>query len=288
MRLRVGCEFEYASPGQVPMVMLVRPQAGPEQQIEYESRWTEPQVSVADYVDSFGNSCWRFMAPSGEFRIRYDALVIVSGQPDTVVPNAPLIGVADLPDAALVYTLPSRYIQSDLLVPLAWELFGATQPTWSRVQAVCDWVHTNVSYETGSSDPTVTAMDVLQRRVGVCRDFALLATGLCRALNIPARYTFGYLPDVGVDPPDIAMDFHAWFEAYLGGRWYSFDARHNVPRIGRVVVGHGRDVVDVAMATQYAATSLTAMTVWADEVQHAQPLLDDADELEAASRAAAP
>jgi transglutaminase-like putative cysteine protease len=288
MRLRVGCEFEYASPGQVPMLMLVRPQAGPEQQIEYESRWTEPQVSVADYVDSFGNSCWRFTAPSGEFRIRYDALVIVSGEPDIVVPNAPLIGVADLPDAALVYTLPSRYIQSDLLVQPAWELFGATQPTWSRVQAVCDWVHTNVNYETGSSDPTVTAMDVLQRRVGVCRDFALLATGLCRALNIPARYTFGYLPDIGVEPPDIAMDFHAWFEAYLGGRWYSFDARHNVPRVGRVVVGHGRDAVDVAMATQYAATSLTAMTVWADEVQRAQPLLDDADELEAASRAAAP
>ena len=151
-------------------------------------------------------------------------------------------------------------------MPIAWELFGQTEPTWARVQAICDWVHTSITYQTGSSGPSMTAMDILDRRVGVCRDFALLATGLCRAMNIPARYTFGYLPDIGVEPPDIPMDFHAWFEAYLGGRWYSFDARHNEPRIGRVVVGHGRDAVDVAMATQYAATCLKNMIVWADEL----------------------
>jgi len=284
MRLRVGCEFTYSAEGPVPMLMLVRPQPGPDQRIEYESRWTEPQVSVVDYVDSFGNTCWRFTAPAGAFRIRYDALVAVSGAPDEVVPDAPLVGIADVPDAMLVYTLPSRFIQSDLLVPVAWELFGATEPSWARVQAICDWVHSQVSYRTGSSDPSVTAMDVFQRRVGVCRDFALLATGLCRAMNIPARYTFGYLPDIGVEPPDIPMDFHAWFEAYVGGQWYSFDARHNVPRVGRVVVGHGRDAVDVAMATQYAATRLNGMSVWADEVEHASEAMGDADELEAASR----
>lgn len=282
MRIRVGCEFEYSSEGEVPMVMLVRPHACQEQRIDYESRWLDPNVHVREYVDSFENTCWRFTAPAGPFKIRYDALVDVSGKPDALVPDAPLHAVNDLPDAALVYTLPSRYIQSDLLVPLAWDLFGATEPTWARVQAICDWVHVNVNYATGSSHPSVTAMDVFERKIGVCRDFALLATGLCRAVNIPARYTFGYLPDIGVEPPDIPMDFHAWFEAYLGGAWYSFDARHNVPRIGRVVVGHGRDAVDVAMATQYAATTLTNMTVWADEVSHTDAPMHDADELEAA------
>jgi transglutaminase-like putative cysteine protease len=143
-------------------------------------------------------------------------------------------------------------------------------------------VHANIAYESGSSDPTVSAMDVYERRIGVCRDFALLATGLCRAINIPARYTFGYLPDVGVEPPETPMDFHAWFEAYLGERWYTFDARHNIPRIGRIVTGRGRDAVDVAMATQYGSGTLSMMSVWAEEVLGNRPLDDDADELAAA------
>jgi transglutaminase-like putative cysteine protease len=281
-RLRVGCEFEYESDSPVPMLMLVRAQPDGEHQTLYESRWTEPRVPVREYVDVFGNSCWRFVAPTGRFRIRYDALVAISREPDLVVPDAPLVAVEDLPDSTLVFTLASRYIQSDLLVARAWELFGSTPPTWARVQAVCDWVHANIAYETGSSDPSITAMDVFERRVGVCRDFALLATGFCRALNIPARYTFGYFPDIAVEPPDVPMDFHAWFEAYLGGRWYSFDARHNVPRIGRVVIGRGRDAVDTALCTQYGASRLNAMTVWSDEVPIEPGRDDDADELEAA------
>jgi transglutaminase-like putative cysteine protease len=282
MRIRVGCEFDYASEVPVPMLMLVRAQPDGEQQTLYESHWTEPKILVREYVDGFANHCWRFTAPTGRFIIRYDALVGISSKPDEVVPDAPLTPVEDLPDATLVYTLPSRSIQSDLLVPMAWELFGATPATWQRVQAVCDWVHTNVRYETGNSAPTITAMDVLERRVGVCRDFALLATGFCRALNIPARYAFGYLPDIAVQPPDTPMDFHAWFEAYLGDRWYTFDARHNEPRIGRVVIGRGRDAVDVAMTTQYGSARLDAMTVWADEVAEDATPDDDADELEAA------
>jgi transglutaminase-like putative cysteine protease len=282
MRLRVGCEFEYESEVPVPMLMLVRAQPDGEHHTLYESRWTDPEVPVREYVDAYDNHCWRFVAPQGRFRIRYDALVAIAGEPDPVVPDAPLIRVEDLPDSTLVYTLASRYIQSDLLVQTAWDLFGHTPPTWARVQAVCDWVHTNINYETGSSDPTVTAMDVYERRVGVCRDFALLATGLCRALNIPARYTFGYFPDIAVEPPDVPMDFHAWFEAYLGNRWYTFDARHNVPRIGRVVIGRGRDAVDVAMTTQYGSSRLNQMTVWSDEVAAEPPHDDDADELEAA------
>jgi transglutaminase-like putative cysteine protease len=285
MRIRVGCEFDYASDAPVAMLMLVRAQPDAEQHTLYESRWTEPRIPVREYVDGFANTCWRFTAPAGQFRIRYDALVDISAKPDQVAPDAALTPVDDLPDATLVYTLPSRFIESDMLVTTAWDLFGQTPPTWQRVQAVCDWVHTNVRYEMLGTDPTVTAADVFERRVGVCRDFALLATALCRALNIPARYTFGYLPDIAVQPPDGPMDFHAWFEAYVGERWYAFDARHNVPRIGRVVIGRGRDAVDVAMGTQYGSTRLNSMTVWADEVAADAPRDDDADELEAAELA---
>jgi transglutaminase-like putative cysteine protease len=286
MRVRIGCEFDYESLGPVPMLMLVRAQPDGEHHTLYESRWTAPEVPVHEYVDAFDNHCWRFVAPAGRFRIRYDALVDIDGEPDPVVPDAPLVRVEDLPDSALVFTLASRYVESDLLIQTAWDLFGSTPPTWARVQAVCDWVHTNVVYETGNSGPTITAMDVFERRVGVCRDFALLAVAFCRALNIPARYTFGYLPDIAVEPPDVPMDFHAWFEAYLGGRWYTFDARHNVPRIGRVVIGRGRDAVDVAMATQYGSSRLNSMTVWSDEVAAETSLDEDADELEAEESAA--
>ena len=287
MRLRVGCEFGFLSDAPVPMVMLVRAHPRGEHQTLYESRWTDPRIPISEYIDGFDNLCWRFVAPTGRLRVRYDALVAITGEPDPVVLEAPLVPVEHLPDSTLVFTLPSRYIQSDLLVPMAWELFGSTPPTWARVQAVCDWVHANIGYETNSSNPTITAMDVYERRIGVCRDFALLATAFCRALNIPARYTFGYFPDIAVEPPDVPMDFHAWFEAYLGDRWYPFDARHNVPRIGRVVIGRGRDAVDVAMATQYGSSRLDTMNVWADEVANTEPTPppnDDADELEAAER----
>src|ERR1700694_645077 len=282
MRLRVGCEFDYQSASPVPMLTLVRAQPDGEHQTLYERRWTEPEIPVREYVDVFGNYCWRFVAPPGRFRIRYDALVAISREPDMVVPDAPLVPVDELPDSTLVYTLASRYIQSDLLVGQAWELFGWTPPTWARVQAVCDWIHANITYETGNTAPTITAVDVLERRVGVCRDFALLATGFCRALNIPARYTFGYFPDIAVEPPDVPMDFHAWFEAYVGDRWYSFDARHNVPRIGRVGIGRGRDAIDVALPTQYGNSRRNSMVVCSDEVTGDPPRDGDADELEAA------
>jgi transglutaminase-like putative cysteine protease len=269
------------------MLMMVRAQPHGDQRTLYESRWTEPRIAVREYVDAFDNHCWRFTAPAGPFRIRYDAVVATSSEPDLVVPDASLVPVEDLPDPTLVYTLASRYIQSDLLVSQAWDLFGGTPPTWQRVQAICDWVHANVTYGTEGNSPSITAVDVFERRIGVCRDFALLAVAFCRALNIPARYTFGYLPDIAVDPPDVPMDFHAWFEAYIGDRWYAFDARHNEPRIGRVVIGRGRDAIDVALVTQYGATTLNSMTVWSDEVTDTQPRDDDADELEAAERSRA-
>jgi transglutaminase-like putative cysteine protease len=222
--------------------------------------------------------------------IRYDALVEAPRTPDPVHPDLPLTPVEDLPDDALVFTLPSRFAQSDLLMDTAWELFGATPPTWARVQAICDWVHHSVRFQMGSTGPRSSAVDVYESRVGVCRDFALLSVTFCRALNVPARYCFGYLPDIDVEPPDVPMDFHSWFEAFVGGQWWTFDARHNTPRVGRVLIGRGRDVTDVALSTAYGTARLDGMEVWAEEVAADDPLgpvpEEDADALEAAERGA--
>jgi transglutaminase-like putative cysteine protease len=256
VQVRVGCEFVYDTAGPVPMLMLVRARPDGTHRLVYESHWLQPEIPLHEYFDSFGNACWRFTTPGGPLTLRYDALVEIDGEPDPVRPEARQLLVQDLPDDVLVFTLPSRYVESDLLMDAAWELFGQTSPGWQRVQAVCDWVHANVRYQTGSSSPRTTAADVYRDRVGVCRDFALLPVAFCRALNIPARYTFGYLPDIAVEPPDVPMDFHAWFEVYLDGGWYTFDARHNEPRIGRVIIGRGRDAVDVALTTSYGAARL--------------------------------
>jgi len=246
--------------------MLVRARADAQHRRLYESRWIEPTLPFREYDDVFGNPCWRLSLPPGSSSVRYDAIVEVSGDPDLVIPDAPLVPVDDLPDDVLQFTLPSRYVPSDLLLDDAWRLFGNTPPTWARMQAICDWIHTNIEARTGSSRPSTTALDIYQQRAGVCRDFALMGVAMCRAMNIPARYTFGYLPDIAIEPPDIPMDFHAWFEAYLGGAWHTFDARHNIPRIGRVKVGHGRDVADVALVTAYGSANLASMIVWADEI----------------------
>jgi len=206
------------------------------------------------------------MMPTGEQVWHYDAIVEVSGELEPYVPDAIQLPVEQLPDETLVYTLPSRFCLSDVLSDQAWSLFGNTEPGWARVQAICDWVHTNIRFQYGTSTPTTTSADVCAQGVGVCRDFAHLAITFCRAMNIPARYAFGYLPDINVAPVDAAMDFCAWFEAYLGDRWYTFDARNNERRIGRVLIGRGRDALDVAMVTSYGSPRLQSMTVWADEV----------------------
>jgi transglutaminase-like putative cysteine protease len=170
-----------------------------------------------------------------------------------------------LPDHVLVYTLPSRYCPSDELGDAAWELFGALEPGWARVQAISDWVHREVGFGYEHASPRATAADVMRTRTGVCRDFAHLAVAFCRALNIPARYAFGYLPDIGVVPDDAPMDFCAWMEVFLGGAWWTFDPRNNQRRVGRVLIGRGRDALDVAMVSTYGGPALIRMTVWADE-----------------------
>ena len=270
MRVRVGCEFQFESVHPVTTVMLVGTRSDGAHHTIYESRWAEPMLQIRDFRDAFSNSCWRIDIPAGPSMIRYDAVVDVDDEPDPREPGASLIPPSELPDEVLGFTLPSRYVDSDQVANEAWTLFGNTPPTWERVQAVCDWVHENVRYDPTAVVQHGTARQLLDRRAGVCRDFALLVTAFCRALNIPARYTFGYLPDIAVDPPDTPMDFHAWSEVFIDGRWYTFDARHNMPRVGRVVVGFGRDAADVAMTTSYGALNLVKMQVWAEEVAAAR------------------
>jgi transglutaminase-like putative cysteine protease len=287
MRVRVGCEFGWDTDGEVPTVMIVRPRPDIEPKIVYESRWIGPNVPVREYSDGFGNVCWRFTLPGEPITVRYDAVVEMPREPDEVQPEARIHPVEELPDDTLAFTLPSRLVESDLMIDRAWELFGSTPQTWARVQAICDFVHGHITFGYGTSSPTLTAAQVLETGKGVCRDFALLAIGLCRAMNIPARYTFGYLPDIDV-PDQLPMDFHTWFEAYLGGRWHTFDARFNTPRIGRIVVGRGRDAVDVALSTSYGFAKLAKFLVWADEITAERPggppAEEDADALEEAAR----
>jgi transglutaminase-like putative cysteine protease len=218
-----------------------------------------------DYYDLYRNRCQRLTLPIGPSALTYDAVVEISGEPDAVDTSAIQHPVEELPDDVIIFTLPSRYCLSDALSNTAWELFGGAAMGWGRVQAVCDWINANITYGLKSTGLT-TAVDVYEARGGICRDFAHLGVTFCRALNIPARYVFGYMPDIGIPPPYPAMDFHAWFEVYLGGRWWTFDARFNTPRIGRIPIGRGRDAVDVAMVTTYGAANFRQMTVWSDVV----------------------
>jgi transglutaminase-like putative cysteine protease len=265
LRVRVGCEFAYRAGQPTPAVFLVRPEAEADHRVLEEHWSTTPDLEFSDYRDLYGNVCRRLTLPEGGFHLNYDALVATPDEPDQVALDAEQFPASELPDDVLVYTLPSRYCLSDVLSERAWELFGNLAPGWGRVQQICDWVHDHVQFAYGTSTRVTTALDVYERGVGVCRDFTHLGITFCRALNIPARYVFGYIPDIDVPPPDSPMDFCAWFEAYLGGRWWTFDPRNNQRRKGRVPIARGRDALDVAMVTTYGAPILEKMVVWADE-----------------------
>ena len=265
MHIRIGCEFRYEATWSTPTVMQVQPYPTGTHKVLREEWETIPDLSMHAYNDIYGNLCQRLLLVPGENVLRYDALVDVADGHDEINLNAKQMPVEDLPDDVLLYTLPSRFCLSDILSNTAWQLFGQTEPGWGRVQAICDWVHNNIHFQYGASTPVTTALDVYEQRTGVCRDFTQLAVTFCRALNIPTRYVFGYIPDIGVPPPDDPMDFCAWMEVYLGGRWWTFDPRNNIPRIGRVLIGRGRDALDVAMVTTYGGPRLQQMTVWADE-----------------------
>jgi transglutaminase-like putative cysteine protease len=268
MKLRVGYELQYTSPQPTPAILMlnvhftrVSDLATPDHII------MSPSVPISGYRDGFGNWCSRIVAPAGKVTISTNATVNDTGQPDAVVPGASQVSVEDLPEEALVYLLPSRFCDSDRLLDLAWTLFGRATPGWGRVQAICDFVHRRITFGYEHARPTRTASEAYQECRGVCRDYAHLAVAFCRALNIPARYCTGYLGDVGMPPPYPPGDFAAWFEAFLGGHWYVFDPRNLVPRIGRVLIGRGRDAADVAMTTTFGPYTLDGFRVWNEEVR---------------------
>jgi transglutaminase-like putative cysteine protease len=227
---------------------------------------TEPPVPIRAYHDGFGNWCNRIVASVGQIRIFADGIVNDSGASDPVVLDACQHPIDDLPDDALVFLLGSRYCETDRLLETAWSLFGATPPGWNRVQAIVDYVHNHIAFGYEHARNSRTAWEGHCDRTGVCRDFAHLAITLCRCMNIPARYCTGYLGDIGVPADPAPMDFSAWFVGYLGGTWHTFDARHNVPRIGRVLIARGRDAADVAISTTFGPNTLSGFKVVSEEV----------------------
>jgi transglutaminase-like putative cysteine protease len=267
MLIKLGYElsFEFPQPTPVMLLMSVHPSRQADL-LEPDFVESDPVVPLYEFIDNFGNRCVRGTAPAGRWTIRSMGLIRDSGLPDPQAFGAPQQPIADMPPDVLQFLLGSRYCETDLLGTAAWNLFGGIQPGWSRVQAICDWVHGNVQFGYPHARPTRTAFETFNERLGVCRDFTHLAVALCRAMNIPARYCNGYLGDIGIAPLPDPMDFNAWFEAWIDGRWHLFDARHNVPRIGRVPVAKGRDAADTAMITSFGPHVLTGFQVWTDEV----------------------
>jgi transglutaminase-like putative cysteine protease len=228
---------------------------------------TNPPIPITAYRDGFGNWCSRIVAPPGDIRISTNALINDSGLTDGVVPLAPQHAVEDLPAETLVFLLGSRYCETDRLTETAWALFGQTPPGWPRVKAICDFVHGHLAFGYQHARATRTALEAFYERIGVCRDYTHLAVTFCRCMNIPARYCTGYLGDIGVPASPDPMDFSAWFEAYLGGRWHTFDPRNNIQRVGRVLIAQGRDAADVPISNTFGANVLKSFRVWTDEVR---------------------
>src|SRR5882757_4528086 len=266
MKIRIGFEFIYEFVARTPMVLMlnVHPSRATDL-IKPDQLRVSPALPVTRYQDAFGNTCTRLVAPAGRLEIATDALVADSGLPDVVEPTARQYEVAELPHDTLVFLLASRYCETERLMNETWSRFGNTPAGWPRVQAICDFVHSHVRFGYQHARATKTAAEVVTERRGVCRDFAHLAITLCRCMNIPARYCTGYLGDINVPPEPEPMDFSAWFEVYLGGHWHTFDARHNVPRIGRIVMARGRDAADVAFSTTFGPNVLKRFVVRTDE-----------------------
>ncbi|HVT87665.1 MAG TPA: transglutaminase family protein [Tepidisphaeraceae bacterium] len=268
MLIKIGYDLEFELPAPTPMLLLlyVHPQRAHDLNLP-NVLLTEPQVSVHDYIDVFGNRCARVVGPAGKFRVYHSNVIRDSGEPEFQDENAIQHPLEQLPADTLQYLLASRYCEVDRLTDLAWKLFGEVPQGWARVKAVTDWVHQNVTFGYQYASHTKTAWQVYTERTGVCRDFMHLAITFLRCLNIPARYATGYLGDIGVAPAPEAMDFSAYFEVYLSNTWWPVDARHNQRRIGRVLMARGRDAVDVALATSFGPHKLTKFVVVTEEIK---------------------
>jgi transglutaminase-like putative cysteine protease len=266
MLIRLGYEIAIECQQRTPIISLLEIHKDRQPDIKRQTRvLTTPSVPSTVYQDRYGNACRRFVAPEGPFRILYDAVVEDSGEPDELNPLASETPVEELPHDVLGYLLGSRYCETDHMSGLAWDLFGHMPSGWARVQAIVDYVHNRMSFGYGYARPTRTAAQAHEERVGVCRDFAHLAITLCRCINIPARYVNGYLGDIGVPEDPAPMDFSAWLEVFLDGKWYAFDPRHNIPRIGRIVISRGRDATDVPLLHSFGPHKLVLFKVWTYE-----------------------
>ncbi|MFM9940782.1 MAG: transglutaminase-like domain-containing protein [Hyphomicrobiaceae bacterium] len=267
MKLRVGYELRYVFPQKTPVILTLNIHSSRVSNLSRPDHIIlNPPVPISGYRDLFGNWCCRMVAPAGRMSISADAVVGDTGLPDPVMPLAIQVPIELLPEETLVFLLASRFCDSDQLLDLAWTQFGHVAPGWPRVQAICNFVHERINFGYEHARVTKSASEAYREGQGVCRDYAHLAIAFCRALNIPARYCTGYLGDVGMTPPFPPGDFSAWFEAYLGGQWYAFDPRNNVPRIGKVLIARGRDAADVAIATTFGPNTLESFKVWTDEI----------------------
>lgn len=266
MNIRIGYDITYHCPQPTPMVLTlnvhytrVSDLVSPDHMI------ITPSIPMTSYRDGFGNWCTRIVAPAGHTRLSTSAVIRDSGQVEWIDRMAPQHPIEDLPEETLVYLLGSRYCDTDRLSQVAWDLFDKTPLGAARVQAVCDFVHRHITFGYEHARSTRTALEAFQERRGVCRDFTHLAVALCRCLNIPARYCTGYLGDMGTPPPWGPMDFAAWFEVFLGGRWHTYDARNNMARIGRVLIARGRDAADVPISTTFGPNTLANFSVVCEE-----------------------
>jgi len=267
MLIRAGYEISYECPAPTPMTLLLS--VRPERMIDLvtvQRVTSSAPTPLRQYRDLFGNAAHRLLAPAGPITFRTNFVIEDSGLPDEVAPGAVAHPVEELPDEVLPYLVGSRYCETQLLSDTAWSLFGHIEAGWARVQAIVDYVHHRIKFGYEHARSTRTAAEAHEERRGVCRDFAHLAVALCRCMNIPARYCTGYLGDIGIPPVDAPMDFSAWFEAYLGGAWRTLDARHNTPRIGRILMAQGRDAADVPITTSFGTALLTGFKVVTEEV----------------------
>jgi transglutaminase-like putative cysteine protease len=277
MLIRVGFDIAYSCPQPVATVLKLGIERGRMRDLlNPDTIVAEPHVPMREYMDSFGNRCTRLVSPAGVTRLTTETIVRDSGNPDVLAPDAREVPAQELPDDVLRYLVNSRYCEVDKLGSFAWSQFGNVKPGWTRVQAIFDFVHNHLEFGYPHARPTRTAAEGLEERLGVCRDFTHLSIALCRAMNIPARYCNGYLGDIGVPPDPAPMDFNAWTEVYLDGRWYTLDGRHNMPRIGRIVVARGLDAADIPMIHTFGPHWLQEFTVVTEEVAEATQELQQA------------
>lgn len=277
MLIRVGHEIGISTGQDTPLICLVAPDAARRADfVSPERVWSDPPVPLHEYVDDYGNTCRRMTAPAGSFTLGGDVTLRDGGQPDPMDPTAEEWPAESLPDEAMKFLGGSRYVETDLLSQEAWDRFGGLRPGWSRVQGVVDHVHDHIRFDYQQARPTRTAVEANTEAVGVCRDFAHLALGFLRALNIPARYVNGYVGDIGVPPAHDPMDFAAWIEVFLGGRWWTFDPRNNQRRIGRVIVARGHDAADVPLLNSFGQHQLQHFRVWCHPVDENGQELDGA------------